>query len=188
MELLKRFASPALAAALLLAPGPAWPGLVVSPQVAASEYQVKAAFLYNFTKFVEWPPAAFEDERATFRVCIVGGNPFGESLEEVIAGQEVEGRKLTLLRADDLADPTGCHLLFLGRSERQRTAEVLAAVREANVLTVGEAEGFLEQGGVINFKLDNGKVRFEINPAAAERAGLKMSSKLLRLATLRGGQ
>jgi hypothetical protein len=177
-----------LAVALLLAPAPAWPAAATSPPIAASEYQVKAAFLYNFTKFVEWPPSAFQNESAPFLVCIVGDNPFGEDLRQVVHGQKVGGRELMLLGKGTMADPTGCHLLFLGRSERERTAEVLAAVRDANVLTVGETEGFLEQGGVIRFTLQDGKVRFEISPEAAQRAGLKMSSKLLRLANLRGGQ
>ena len=180
MALLRTFGISLGLALLVLAPARA--------QVAASEYEVKAAFLYNFTKFVEWPESAFRDEIDPFWICVVGDDPFGKSLRAVVEGQEVEGRQIKLRPMNDLQDPTGCHLLFLGRTERQRTADVLAAAREGNVLTVGEAEGFLEQGGVIQFTLDNGKVRFDINPGAAERVGLKISSKLLRLATLRGGR
>ncbi|HYO16683.1 MAG TPA: YfiR family protein [Thermoanaerobaculia bacterium] len=149
----------------------------------ASEYDVKAAFLYNFTKFVEWPPTAFPAERSQLRVCILGGNPFGKSLEAVIEGEEVQGRRLTLLRVDVLHSPGLCHILFISRSERTRIPAILTAVQGSPVLTVSETDGFLEKGGTINFKVQEGKVRFEINPSAAERGGLKMSSKLLRLAT-----
>lgn len=149
----------------------------------ASEYDVKAAFLYNFTKFVEWPPAAFPAESSQLKVCILGDNPFGKSLESVIAGEEVQGRKLQLWEMDILHSPDFCHILFISRSERARIPAVLMAVQGSPVLTVSETDGFLEKGGTINFKIQEGKVRFEINPGAAERGGLKMSSKLLRLAT-----
>lgn len=149
----------------------------------ASEYDVKAAFLYNFTKFVEWPPAAFPAESSQLRLCILGDNPFGTTLESLIEGEEVQGRRLQYLRVDVLHSPGHCHVLFISRSERARIPAVLMALRGSPVLTVSETDGFLEWGGTINFKIQEGKVRFEINPGAAERGGLKMSSKLLRLAT-----
>jgi hypothetical protein len=149
----------------------------------ASEYDVKAAFLYNFTKFVEWPPGAFPDESGQLKVCVLGDNPFGKNLESLIAGEEVQGRKLQLWQMDILHSADFCHILFISQSERARISEVLAAVRDSPVLTVSETDGFLEKGGTINFKIQESKVRFEINPGAAERGGLKMSSKLLRLAT-----
>jgi YfiR/HmsC-like len=149
----------------------------------ASEYDVKAAFLYNFTKFVEWPPGAFPAESSQLKVCVLGDNPFGKSLESVIAGEEVQGRKLQLWQMDILHSPDFCHILFISQSERARIPEVLTAVQGSPVLTVSETDGFLEKGGTINFKIQEGKVRFEINLGAVERGGLKMSSKLLRLAT-----
>lgn len=149
----------------------------------ASEYDVKAAFLYNFTKFVEWPPGAFLAESSQLRLCILGDNPFGTTLESVIEGEEVQGRRLLILRVDFLHNPGHCHILFISRSERERIPAVLTALQGSPVLTVSETDGFLEKGGTINFKIREGKVRFEINPSAAERGGLKMSSKLLRLAT-----
>lgn len=149
---------------------------------APLEYGVKAAFLYNFTKFVEWPPAAFE-ERGSFRLCVLGENPFGKSLQSVIEGEQVQGRPITLLRIDSLDNPRLCHILFLSRPETERFPAVLAAVRGAPVLTVGEAPGILGQGAGVSFVLKEGKVRFEINQTAVEGHGLKMSSKLLRLAT-----
>jgi hypothetical protein len=177
MAVLKRSsAAPLLlAAALLAAPGAA------QAQVAA-EYDVKAAFLYNFTKFVEWPPSAFADERSSLKICVLGEDPFGKSLQAV-ASEEVAGRKLTVLRTESMGNPAGCHVLFVSRSERERLPRILAEVRERPVLTVSDTKGFLDQGGIINFTLEGSKVRFEINQDSAEKAGLKISSKLLRLAT-----
>jgi hypothetical protein len=162
--------------------------LVALPRAAAAqgtaplEYGVKAAFLYNFTKFVEWPASAFS-ERGSLHLCVLGTDPFGKSLSSVVEGEEVQGRPITLLRIDSLDDPRLCHILFLSRPEAERFPAVLAAVRGAPVLTVGQAPGLLEKGLGINFVLQEGKVRFEINQEAAERAGIKISSKLLRLAT-----
>ena len=169
-----------IAAALLLAL------LLAAPaggaQDTASEYDVKAAFLYNFTKFVDWPATAFHDDRSTVRLCVLGDDPFGESLREIAEG-EVAGRRLTVLTVSSMNDPAACQILFISRSERERLPEILAAVRDAPVMTVSETKGFLEQGGIINFVLEGPRVRFEINQGAAERAGLKISSRLLRLAT-----
>jgi YfiR/HmsC-like len=151
-------------------------------QDTASEYDVKAAFLYNFTKFVDWPPWAFHNDRSTVRLCVLGDDPFGESLREIAEG-EVAGRRLTVLSVPAMNDPAGCQILFVSRSERERLPEILAAVRDAPVMTVSDTKGFLEQGGIINFVLEGSRVRFEINQEAADRARLKISSRLLRLAT-----
>ena len=163
------------AAALLAAPG-------MAQSAAAAEYDAKAAFLYNFTKFVEWPEAAFYDDLSSFRLCVLGDDPFGDGLK-MIAQQEVAGRKLALWRVSAMSDPSGCQILFVSRSERQRLPQILAAVRGAPVLTVADTAGFLEKGGIVNFVLEGSRVRFEINQQAAEQSRLKISSKLLRLAT-----
>lgn len=146
----------------------------------ASEYDIKAAFLYNFTKFVEWPASTFEDERSSFRICILGEDPFGKSLRD-IAVEPVAGRKITLVGMANLK-PESCHVLFISRSERSRMPQILQDLGDAPVLTVADTSGFLEEGGIINFVLEGSKVRFQINQEAAERAGIKISSKLLRLA------
>jgi hypothetical protein len=148
---------------------------------AAGEYDVKAGFLYNFIKFVEWPEAAFHDDRSSFRLCVLGDDPFGDSLKTV-AEEDAAGRKLTIWRMGAMSDPAGCQVLFISRSERQRLSEILTAVRGAPVLTVADTPGFLEQGGIINFMGQGRTVRFEINQGRAEQVGLKISSKLLRLA------
>jgi hypothetical protein len=177
MALLKRTTT-AMVAAVLLAV--LWPWTAQAE--VASEYDVKAAFLYNFTKFVDWPPSAFADERSTFKICVLGQDPFGKTLEELAKGGEA-GRNLTVLRVDEMSRPAGCQILFISRSERARMPQILGQLRDAPVLTVADTDGFLDHGGIINFTLEKSKVRFEINHQAAERAGIKISSKLLRLAS-----
>lgn len=175
MPLLRRWPVLLLLAVLLAAPG------TVRAQ-GAGEYDLKAAFLYNFAKFVDWPAAAFPEPNASFRICVLGKDPFGGSLQAAVGGEEIAGHKLTVVRTDSLAKPVGCQILFVSRSERDQTAQILAAVKDSPVLTVGDAPGFLEQGGIINFLLEGNKVRFEINNEAAGRSRLTISSKLLQLA------
>lgn len=151
-------------------------------QQAYREYDVKAAFLYNFVKFVEWPASAFRDDRSPIEICVYGTDPFGQSLDGVVKGETVGGRGLAIRRPASFAGFEGCHVLFVAASERARVSEVLAAVGGRPVLTVGDADGFLRAGGMINFVLDKGRVRFRINEAPAQRVRLTISSKLLRLA------
>jgi hypothetical protein len=159
-------------AAVVLCAGAA----VASAQEVPLEYRVKAAYLFNFTKFVEWPPAAVPVE--TFNICIAGRNPFGTALSATLVGENVRGLPLT----NRIVDPSAvasCHVLFVPRTVT--AAPYLRAAAMAPVLTVGESPAFLEQGGAINFVLEDGRVRFEINQGAAERAGLRISSRLLQL-------
>lgn len=151
------------------------------PQPAPTEYQVKAAFLYNFVKFVEWPAAALP-QNSPVRLCVLGQDPFGSDLESTVAGRVLNGRPLLIRRSERLEDLGACHVLFISSSERAGLATVLAALKEASVLTVGETDGFATQGGMIRLTLEENKVRFEINVQAAERARLRISSQLLRLA------
>jgi hypothetical protein len=146
-----------------------------------SEYQVKAAFLYNFVKFVEWPPGAVEP-REPMMLCVLGKNPFGDALATAIEGKSVNGQRIATRRVADLAAVQSCHVLFVSSSESGRVPEILRAVRPWNVLTVSEIARFLERGGMINFVMDGQRVRFHINAKAAADADLKISSKLLQLA------
>ena len=181
MAVLRRWLSSLLVCAALLA-APA----VLQAQVAG-EYEVKAAFLYNFTKFVEWPPTAFADEKSPIQICVFGENPFGRSLTE-LTGQEVAGRKLIVVRTPEMAKLEGCQILFISRSERERVSSILSEVREAPVLTVADTEGFLDDGGVVNFILEGSKVRFAIRQEAAAPAKINISYKLMRLAKyVKGG-
>lgn len=146
------------------------------------EYQVKAAFLFNFAKFVEWPADAFAKPGDPLAICVLGKDPFGESLDQVVRGETVNGRPLVVRRPRQALEARGCQILFLAGLERQRQDEALAAVEGASILTVGEGDGFLASGGVIRFVLEQNRVRFDVNLAAAEASRLKLSSRLLSLA------
>jgi hypothetical protein len=146
------------------------------------EYSVKAAFLYNFAKFVDWPAQTYKTSSDPISVCVLGENPFGGALEESVAGKSIEGRGLTVRSVRDTVHANGCQILFIGSSEKKRWRSILEELRPCGVLTVGETEEFIASGGVISFKLDGGRVRFQINVVAAEKGKLRISSKLLSLA------
>jgi hypothetical protein len=148
-----------------------------SAQEPSLEYQVKAAYLLNFTRFVDWPQGAF-GQGAPFTICVAGRNPFGPALEATLEGETAAGRGLASRVVRDTA--ADCHALFVPRGVA--AAPYLRSVRAAPVLTVGETEEFLMQGGMIRFVMDNGRIRFEINQDAATRAQLRISSRLLQLA------
>jgi hypothetical protein len=148
----------------------------------ATEYQVKAAFLYNFTKFIEWPESS-SGASDPFTLCIYGANPFGGSLENLVRGKTIKGRPFGVRDVTSSSQTAGCQVLFISRAERGHMADILAGVHRAGLLTVGETKGFIDQGGVINFIMESNHVRFAINLRAAQRAGLKISSRLLNLAT-----
>jgi hypothetical protein len=148
------------------------------------EYQVKAAFLYNFAKFVEWPARTFRTAQDPIVVCILGRNPFGNALEEVIRGKSIEGRAFAVRHVSDAEEAGICQILFVSSAAGKRFRSLWGNPSPAGILTVGEVEGFAASGGVINFKLDGGRVRFEINVDAAEHAQLRISSKLLGLAEI----
>lgn len=145
-----------------------------------TEYQVKATYLYNFSKFVEWP-ATNGDPNTPIIIGILGDDPFGSEMERTIDGKTSNGRRLMIKRFPKLRALEYCHILFISSSERNTLRQTLAAVGPG-VLTVGEADRFVQTGGIINFVFVENTVRFEINRAAAERAGLKISAKLLNLA------
>jgi YfiR/HmsC-like len=152
----------------------------------AREYQVKAIFLYNFAQFVTWPAATFADTHTPITIGILGGDPFGDFLEDVVRGEVIDGRSLTIKRFKGVEAEIDCHVLFVSKSETARLVQILAAVGGKSILTVGETEAFARQGGIINFITVDNKVRYEINLDAAKRANLDISSKLLRLAKIVG--
>lgn|SRR2546426_2133249 len=147
-----------------------------------SEYQVKAAFLFNFAKFVEWPPTAYAEPTSPIVIGILGENPFGDDLERTIRGKTVNNRPFAIKEIRSLPGATNCHILFISTSEKKRFSEIFEGLRGVGVLTVGETERFVETGGMINFVKDANRIRFQINDDAAKGAGLKISSKLLSLA------
>jgi hypothetical protein len=146
------------------------------------EYQAKAAFLFNFVKFVDWPSAVFKSETDPIRICVLGQNPFGASLDNVLRGRDVAGRPLIALQVSNVRQAVACQIVFVAVTECKRFRGMAAELCAASVLIVGEAEGFASEGGIVNFKVEEGKIRFEINLAAAEQAKLRISSKLLSLA------
>lgn len=151
------------------------------------EYQIKAAFLFNFARFVEWPVAAFPSADSPLKLCILGEDPFGAALDETVRGERVRERQLVVQRLAEVVDVSSCQLVFLSASERGRFPEILGELVSKSVLTVSEVEDFAAEGGMINFVLVDNRVRFEINPSAAKRSGLKVSSELLRLGRIVGG-
>jgi YfiR/HmsC-like len=154
------------------------------PAQEVEEYQVKAAFLYNFAKFVEWPSQAFKMPKDPITVCVLGHNPFGGALEEVIHGKLIDGRPFAFRQVDDAHEASACQILFVSASESKHFRSLCGNLKPSGILIVGEEEGFAADGGVINFKLNDGRVRFQINVAAAEREQLHISSKLLSLAQI----
>ncbi|MDO8547920.1 MAG: YfiR family protein [Nitrospirales bacterium] len=161
---------------------PIWEGYAHSEKLSASEHQIKAAFLYNFVQFIEWPASAFKDAHSDFSLCVLGDDPFGTALERTIGGKIVKGRRLAVKRSGRLHDLTDCQLMFISSSERDHLTKTLDLLAGSSVLTVGDTDQFAHLGGMINLYVEENKVRFEINPQAAERSGLKISSKLLKLA------
>lgn len=150
----------------------------------SAEYRVKAGFLFNFPLFVEWPERAFRETRAPIVIGVLGEDPFGRYLDELIQGEKIGERPLAVrrLRPDETTE--GCHILFVSRLDPEATARLLAGLRGRAVLTVGEDDAFERGGGIVRFTIENNKVRLRINNEAAKSSGLTISSKLLRLATL----
>jgi hypothetical protein len=144
------------------------------------EYQVKAAFLLNFTKFTEWPSSALPEANSPLTICIVGADPFGNGIDRIVRGEAVDGHKIVVKRVKRESRPQGCQVVFMGKTEKN-SAAVLADLGPG-VLAVGEEDSFLRDGGMISFVIENRRTRFDVNPAAAERAGLKLNSRLLSVA------
>lgn len=148
-----------------------------------SEYAVKAAFIYNFARFVEWPASAFAHPEAPLTLCVVGDDPFGAVLDETVRGKTVARHGFFIRRMSHAADAANCHIVFISRSETARLPKVLAALEGKSVMTIGDMEGAAKRGAVMNFLLEGGRVRFAINTEVAKRAGLNLSSQLIKLST-----
>jgi hypothetical protein len=153
---------------------------------APSEYQVKAVFLFNFGQFVEWPQQAYDTPQAPFVICVVGEDPFGKTLDDVVRGESVGSRSLVVRRRNNLDDLAGCNILFVGRNDSAHLEEALAAVRGHSVLTVTDIEGAEKSGAIIVLYEDQNRIRMRINLAAAKANHLVISSKLLRPAEVIG--
>jgi hypothetical protein len=155
-------------------------GFAQAPQ--PTEYQIKAAFIFNFAKFVEWPATALPKPTSPIVIGILGENPFHDDLEKTIRNKTVEDHPLVIKEFHSTTEVTNCHILFISNSETARLPQILKGLEGASILTVGEMERFNESGGMINFVFEGTKIRFKINNEAATRTGLKISSKLLSYA------
>lgn len=149
-----------------------------------TEYDVKAAYLYQFGKFVEWPEGTMTHTGNIFMICVLGTDPFGSILDETIAGRSVQGSHVAVKRITNTDAALGCNILFISSSEQHHASEVLKSLQGKSILTVAESKSFLPQGGMICFRMEEDKVRFEINLSAVASANLKVSSQLLKVAAL----
>ncbi len=159
-----------------------------APAAEAPEYRIKATWMVNFARFIDWPAASFADADAPIILGVLGKDPFGAELEATVKGVTVKGRSLVVRRFTADQDFSRCHILFISASERRRQRDCLQRLKQAPVLTVGENDDFLAHGGVVNFRLKEGAVRFDINVDAAQPAGLRISAQLLRVAASVNGR
>jgi hypothetical protein len=150
-------------------------------QSKPTQYEVKAAYLLNFAKFVKWPPIPSQEE--AFQICLLGSDPYGAILPQTVSGERLEGKSIEVKRISTAKEAAGCRIVNVGSSEQSRLASVLPVLIEQHALVVSDLPNFCDRGGVIGFLMEGGRVRFEVNLAAAEAAGLNMSSDLLRVAT-----
>lgn len=166
-----------LSCLLLLVPG------LHAQQPKASEFQVKAAYLYNFGRFVQWPDESGADRHEFFEICVLGTDPFGQALDATLAGGTIGGKSVAAKRITKPQDVDSCRILFISSSEESHLKEDLAALDKTRVLTVSDIPRFSERGGMIGFILDGNRVRFDVNLDSAQGAGLTLSSELLKVAT-----
>jgi hypothetical protein len=171
--------STALLAVLLFVAGHGKPA---RGQTADEEYRVKAAFIFHFAQLVDWPPETQSGADHSLFLCTLGDDPFQGTLEGSVAGKAIGDRVIRIRHLGEPQDMQACQIIFLGKAQGKRIPLLVADLRKAPVLTVGETAGFLDAGGMIRFLLEENKVRFEINLDAAESARLKIGSRLLVLA------
>ncbi len=147
-----------------------------------SEFEVKAAYLFNFGRFVEWPPEAVPSNTTEFPICILGRDPFGKALDSTISGEKIEGREVVARRISAPAEATVCRVLFISASEDKQVKVILSTLGNLSILTVSDIPEFLDDGGMVQFVLTDQLIRFKIKIAASRQAGLNLSSQLLKVA------
>lgn len=160
------------------------PAAATAQAKSADEYAVKAAMLYNLTRFVDWPPEAYPDQSAPTVLCILGRDPFEGFLTSLVAKPITKGRPVQIHHPKDVRGVHGCHILYISSSDRKELDQILANVKGANVLTVGEMSQFAAHGGMVQFSMDEKQVHFDINLEATSQADLRISSRLLALARI----
>jgi len=157
-----------------------------APRLEPSEYGLKSVFLYQFCRFMEWPNSAFSSPNDALIIGIVGENPFGTSLKEAVEGETYHGRPIRIEHYRTPRDIKQCHILFVSRSLVEQMDQILAQVAGKNVVTVGETDGFLDRGGMIALTADHNRVRLQVNTSSLRAANVDVSSKLLRVAEIKG--
>jgi hypothetical protein len=157
-------------------------GCVTQFSQPSPENRDMAAYLFRFGQFVEWPAHIFPNSKSPMVIGILGGNPFGDELEQMVKNQNVNGRSIIVRRMTPFSDLKQCQILFVNHSIKSRLPLIFNSLAGGHTLTVSDADGFLQAGGMIHFFVQEGKVRFEINRAAVEKAGLKMDSQMLIMA------
>jgi hypothetical protein len=158
------------------------PSHLRAQQPKASEFEVKATYLYNFGRFVQWSSDAVAAKGATFPICVFGQDPFGTSLDTILAGESINGKAVVAKRVSKSQDALDCRVLYISTSEEGRLKEIFAGLDKAGVLTVSDIPQFSQRGGMIQFVLVGSKIRFEVNLTSAQAAGLTLSSDLLKVA------
>lgn len=147
-----------------------------------SEYQVEATYLYNFSRFVEWPESPKNSQNNRFFICVLGDNPFGSLLNEIVANESIEGKSVATKQVLTPEDAADCRVVFISLSEQNRLRQILTSLSNSSALTVSDLPQFTDRGGMIQFVLEDNHVRFQVNVGTAKRAGLVMSSELLKVA------
>ena len=150
----------------------------------ATEISVKSAFLYKFTRFVDWPPETMGQAEDPFPMCVMGRDELADVLEQAVDGRTARNRPLVVRRIESVKETQGCHLLFIGWLKLEKIERVLGALGRQSTLTVGDVKGFAQRGGMINLTKEGRRLRFEVNRRAAKRAGIHPSSQLLKLANV----
>jgi hypothetical protein len=149
------------------------------PQVNA--YQVQAAYLYNFGKFVKWPDGSPASQSGTFTICVLDGDPFGDTLQSTLAGESIGGKPVAVKRLPKAEDAAACHILFISSAQGRGLGKILTAVDQISVLTVSDMPDFSRRGGMIQFLLEGNRIRFEINLESAQKSHLVLASELLKV-------
>lgn len=160
------------------------PGKVAAQATPTPEYQVKAAFLYQFTQFIEWPANAFAEGQAPLVIGVLGDDPFGAYLEEIVRGEMANGHPIVVQRYREADEIGPCHVLFVSPSEEHRLEEIFAYTQDRPLLTVGDIDGFASAGGMVQFVTEEGRIRLRVNADAASSVDLRISSRLLSLADI----
>ena len=171
-------------AAILLVLGAMTSPVEAAPGQTSREYDLKAAFLFNFAQFVEWPPQAFADANSPITIAILGVDPFGTSLDEMVANETAHNRRIVVRRFHSVEQVENCQILFISQSQSRDLKRIASTLDHRSILTVGETKDFAARSGIIGFEVNQRRLRLRINLAAANATGLTISSKLLRQADI----